>query len=115
MSIPKTLTTYYFVVASNDFLLVAEPVEEILRERVQHYRRVKKTIDFWFVKSPKFLESTQLTNLQTKLSKDCSAIVSLDKSFVTWLKLRLNNVAVGSFSAPTEDIVSPLASNSKAR
>nr|QWK43366.1 hypothetical protein [Egregia menziesii] len=116
MNIPKSLTTYYFIVASNEFLLVAEPVEEILRERVQHYRRVKKNIDFWLVQSPKFLESVQLTDLQTKLKQssianECSAIVSVDKTFITWLKLRLNNVAMGSFNAPTGDITSPLASN----
>nr|YP_010445121.1 hypothetical protein NQY08_pgp057 [Macrocystis pyrifera]UTJ90622.1 hypothetical protein [Macrocystis pyrifera] len=119
MNIPKPLTTYYFIVASSEFLLVAEPVEEILRERVQHYRRVKKNIDFWLVKSPKFIESVQLTELQTKLRQaridnECSAIVSVDKTFITWLKLRLNNVAMGSFNAPTGDITSPLASNFKA-
>nr|YP_011007195.1 hypothetical protein V2494_pgp045 [Pleurophycus gardneri]WAM64482.1 hypothetical protein [Pleurophycus gardneri] len=118
MNIPKPLTTYYFIVASSEFLLVAEPVEEILRERVQHYRRVKKNIDFWLVQSPKFLESVQLTDLQTKLKQarianECSAIVSVDKTFITWLKLRLNNVAMGSFIAPTGDITSPLASNFK--
>nr|YP_009684060.1 ycf54 [Lessonia spicata]YP_010990756.1 hypothetical protein Ycf54 [Lessonia nigrescens]QDP13884.1 ycf54 [Lessonia spicata]QWK42657.1 hypothetical protein [Lessonia spicata]WOX59789.1 hypothetical protein Ycf54 [Lessonia nigrescens] len=118
MNIPKSLTTYYFIVASNEFLLVTEPVEEILRERVQHYRRVKKNIDFWLVQSPKFLESVQLIDLQTKLTQarianQCSAIVSVDKTFITWLKLRLNNVAIGSFSAPTGDIKSPLASNFK--
>lgn len=118
MNIPKPLTTYYFIVASSEFLLVTEPVEEILRERVQHYRRVKKNIDFWLVQSPKFLESVQLTGLQTKLRQaridnECSAIISVDKTFITWLKLRLNNVAMGSFSAPTGDITSPLASNFK--
>ncbi len=118
MNIPKPLTTYYFIVASSEFLLVTEPVEEILRERVQHYRRVKKNIDFWLVQSPKFLESVQLTDLQTKLrqariANECSAIVSVDKTFITWLKLRLNNVAMGSFTAPTGDITSPLASNFK--
>jgi len=118
VNIPKPLTTYYFIVASNEFLLVAEPVEEILRERVQHYRRVKKNIDFWLVQSPKFLESVQLTELQAKLrqariANECSAIVSVDKTFITWLKLRLNNVAMGSFNAPTGDITSPLASNFK--
>jgi len=118
VNIPKSLTTYYFIVASSEFLLVAEPVEEILRERVQHYRRVKKNIDFWLVQSPKFLESVQLIDLQTKLRQaridnECSAIVSIDKTFITWLKLRLNNVAMGSFNAPTGDITSPLASNFK--
>nr|YP_011006068.1 hypothetical protein V2484_pgp045 [Dictyoneurum californicum]WAM63072.1 hypothetical protein [Dictyoneurum californicum] len=118
MNIPKSLTTYYFIVASSEFLLVAEPVEEILRERVQHYRRMKKNIDFWLVQSPKFLESVQLADLQTKLKQarianECSAIISVDKTFITWLKLRLNNVSMGSFNAPTDDIASPLASNVK--
>ncbi len=119
VAIPKSLTTYYFVLASDKFLLVEEPVEEILRERVQHYRRIKKPTDFWIVQSPAFLDSEQLSELRTqlkeaKLPEEHSAIVSTDKSFITWLKLRLNNVAIGSFTAPTDDIPSPLASKRKA-
>lgn len=109
-------TTYYFIIASNNFLLVNEPVEEILRERVQHYQREKKPIDFWLVKSPKFLEARELTSVRNtladaKLLGSCSTIISLDKNFIVWLKLRLNNVLIGSFEAPSKEISSPLSSS----
>nr|YP_011007475.1 hypothetical protein V2496_pgp044 [Sporochnus bolleanus]WAM64904.1 hypothetical protein [Sporochnus bolleanus] len=107
------LTEYYFIIASNKFLLIDEPIEEILRERTQHYRRLTKITDFWFLKSPKFIDSVEFTNLKATLPEKCSAIVSTDKIFITWLKLRLNNVAMGSFVAPTKDIPSPLESNSR--
>lgn len=103
---------YYFIIASNRFLLLDEPVEEILRERVQHYNRVKKPIDFWLVKSPKFMESNQLSSLRAQIpAYRCSAVVSTNQTFITWLKLRFQNVAIGSFNAPTKEISSPLSSN----
>lgn len=101
---------YYFIVASSQFLLVDEPLEEILRERVQHYRRTNKPIDFWLIQSPEFLESTEMLKLKNELPKKCSAIISTEQTFITWLKLRLNNVAIGNFVGPTNNIPKPLAS-----
>lgn len=105
-------TKYHFIIASNKFLLLDEPVEEILRERIQHYKKIKKPIDFWLVKSPKFIESVQMVNLTNMLPKNCSAIISTEENFITWLKLRFNNVATGNFIAPTNDIPRPLSSTS---
>lgn len=107
---------YHFVIGSSKFLLKNEPLEEMLRERAQFLRREKKPITFWLVKSPKFLNSPQLKDLQKKLLEaglsgvELTAIVSLDESFTTWLKLRLQNVGGGNFMTG-EDIFSPLASN----
>ena len=111
----KHLTTYYFIVASTEFFLRYEPVEEVFRVRTQHYRREKKSTDFWFLSSPYFLESSQLRDIRNKLldinlSKEtCSAIISIDQDFIIWSKLRFNNVLLGSFVAPTDDIPNPLA------
>lgn len=107
---------YFFVIGSSKFLLENEPLEEILRERVQQYAREKKTIDFWIIKSPKFLNSSDLVGIKNKLTKDglgeveLSAIVSLDEVFIKWMKLRLQNVAESNFMAFTNDIESPLVS-----
>lgn len=107
---------YFFVIGSSKFLLDNEPLEEILRERVQQYAREKKTIDFWIIKSPKFLKSIDLVDINKKLVQDglgeteLSAIVSLDEVFIKWMKLRLQNVAESSFIAFNNDIESPLAS-----
>jgi hypothetical protein len=38
------------------------------------------------------------------------ALVSTNKSFITWLKLRLEYVATGEFQAPSDAIPDPLAS-----
>lgn len=107
---------YYFVIGSSKFLLKNEPLEEMLRERAQFLKREKKPITFWLVKSPKFLHSSQLSGMKNKLLEaglsevELTAIVSLDQTFITWLKLRLQNVGEGSFTTG-EDISSPLASD----
>lgn len=105
--------TYYFVLASNDFLFFEEPIEEILRERYQYYKRINLPLDFWLIRSPKFLQTLEMEELRNKLdpSKSYSAIVSTDEIFIRWLKLRLLNVATGKFSGPTPVIPSPLGSN----
>nr|QWK43650.1 hypothetical protein [Desmarestia aculeata] len=105
--------TYYFVLASNDFLFSEEPIEEILRERYQYYKRINLPLDFWLIRSPKFLQTLEMQELRNKLdsSKSYSAIVSTDEIFVRWLKLRLLNVATGKFAGPTSAIPSPLGSS----
>ena len=50
------MTTYYYVLASQHFLLEEEPLDEVLRERVRNYEEQKKEIDFWLVKQPAFIE-----------------------------------------------------------
>lgn len=101
-------TKYYFILASKDFLVMEEPLEEVLRERIQYYCRTKKRIDFWLLPTPKFLQADDFKSLKNKFPKDCLAIVSTNKIFITWLKLRLNNVFTGNFSGPNKDIQNPL-------
>ena len=43
------MTTHHFVAASERFLTVEEPLEEVLRERQRNYAENGKTIDFWLV------------------------------------------------------------------
>lgn len=103
---------YYFVVASNKFLLKEEPVEEVLRERVQHYRRIDINIDFWLIKGPTFLTAPNFLHLRSCLPvqdiSECTAIISTNERFARWLKLRYNNVAIGHFYGPTSTIPNPL-------
>lgn len=113
---PSKPVKYHFVIGSSKFLLKDEPLEEMLRERAQFLKREKKPITFWLVKSPKFLNSSQLSGIRSKLLEaglsqvELTAIVSVDQSFITWLKLRLQNVGEGSFITGP-DIFSPLASD----
>ena len=103
------MTTYHFVAASERFLTVEEPLEEVLRERQRNYAETGKTTDFWLVKQPAFLASPELAELNSTLPQPAAAVVSTDPTFITFLKLRLEYVVVGSFEAPSEVIPDALA------
>jgi len=104
------MTIYDYVLASENFLLKQEPLEEVLRERTRDYHEKEKEIDFWLVKQPAFLEIPEMAQLKAKVPQPACAIVSTNSEFITWLKLRLEYVATGKFEAPTEAIPDPLAS-----
>ena len=101
------MTTYYFVAASEKFLTVEEPLEEILKERERNYKENNKEIDFWFLKNPSFLQTARFSDLKAKIPSTPAAILSTDKKFITFLKLRLEFVAVGEFECPNAEITDP--------
>ena len=101
------MTTYFFVAASEKFLTVEEPIEEILKERMRNYKENNKEIDFWLLKKPSFLQATQFVDLKAKIPSPPAAILSTDKKFITFLKLRLEFVAVGEFEFPNAEITDP--------
>ena len=101
------MTKYFFVAASEKFLTVEEPLEEILKERVRNYKENNKEIDFWLLKKPSFLQTTQFVDLTSKLPSPPAAVLSTDKKFITFLKLRLEFVAVGEFECPNAEITDP--------
>lgn len=104
------MSTHHFVAASEAFLTVEEPLEEVLRERVRNYGEQGKEIDFWLVRRPAFLEAPELAELARTVPRPAAAVVSTDEKFITFLKLRLEFVARGSFEAPSSTIPDPLAS-----
>ena len=101
------MTTYFFVAASKKFLTVEEPLEEILKERQRNYKENNKEIDFWLLQNPSFLQTTQFVDLTAKIPSPPAAVVSTDKKFITFLKLRLEFVAVGEFECPSAEITDP--------
>ena len=101
------MTTYFFVAASEKFLTVEEPLEEILKERERNYKENNKEKDFWLLKNPSFLKTSQFVNLKAKIPSPPAAVLSSDKKFITFLKLRLEFVAVGEFECPSADITDP--------
>ena len=101
------MTTYFFVAASEKFLTVEEPLEEILKEMVRNYKENKKEIDFWLLKNPSFLNSSKFADLSAKIPNTPAAVISTDKKFITFLKLRLEFVAVGEFESPNAEIKDP--------
>lgn len=104
------MTTYYYAAASQAFLLEEEPFDEVLRERTRHYREQEKALDFWLIKQPAFLEAPELKTVKARCPQPSVAVVSTDKRFIDWLKLRLEYVATGHFEAPSATIPDPLAS-----
>ncbi len=104
------MTTYYYAVASQRFLLEEEPLEEVLKERRRYYQEQEKEIDFWLIKQPAFLEASELKAVKAKCPQPAAAIVSTDKVFITWLKLRLEYIATGEFETPLTAVSDPLAS-----
>ena len=102
------MTTYFFVAASEKFLTVEEPLEEILKERERNYKENNKEKDFWLLKNPSFLQASQFVDLTAKIPYPPAAVLSRDKKFITFLKLRLEFVAVGEFECPNAEITDPL-------
>lgn len=88
---------YYFALASVNFLTNEEPVEEILRERTNYYNSINKDIDFWLISNPDFIKSNIIFSQQQPVPY--AAIISLDKDFIQWLKLRLIFVIIGEFKS----------------
>jgi hypothetical protein len=104
---------YYYVLASQHFLMEEEPIEEVLKERTRNYHEQEKEIDFWLVKQPAFLEAPEMKDIKNKCPQPAAAIISTNTQFITWLRLRLEYVITGEFSAPSNIIPNPLASLSK--
>lgn len=103
------MQTYYYVLASQHFLVEAEPVEEILKERTRYYHEQEKEIDFWLVLQPAFLEAPEMAESKAKCPQPAAAIISTNQDFITWLKLRLEYVLTGEFQAPAATIPNALA------
>ncbi|HIK44596.1 MAG TPA: DUF2488 family protein [Leptolyngbyaceae cyanobacterium M65_K2018_010] len=106
------MTLYYYAVASEKFLLEEEPFEEVLKERRRYYQEQEQAIDFWLIKAPAFLEAPEMAAVKSLCPQPAVAVVSTNKTFITWLKLRLEYVATGEFAAPSSTIPDPLASAS---
>jgi hypothetical protein len=102
------MTTYYFVAASDRFLFTEEPTDEVITERIRNYQENEKEIDFWVVKNPAFLNWSGLESVKAQVPTPAAAIVSTNKSFIIWLKLRLEFVITGEFES--NDQASAIAS-----
>lgn len=98
------MNQYYFAIASEQFLINEEPIEEILRERTDYYNSINKDVDFWLIKNPKFINLTQFANIKSQLIGKSAAIISLDQQFIQWLKLRIGFVAIGHFESESKDL-----------
>lgn len=101
---------YYFVLASQHFLLEEEPFAEVLKERERYYQEQNKPIDFWLIRQPAFLEAPEMQAIKAQCPQPAAAVISTNPQFIQWLKLRLEYVLLGEFSAPSPTIPDPLGS-----
>jgi hypothetical protein len=104
------MQTYHYLLASQKFLIEEEPLDEVWDERHRNYQENHKEIDFWLVKQPAFLEAPELAQTKAACPQPCAAIISTNPQFIQWLKLRLEFVLMGTFSAPSATIPDPIAS-----
>jgi len=104
---------YFFIAASEKFLTIEEPLEEILKERRRNYKENNREIDFWLLIRPLFIKCSELKDLYNKVPKPQAAVISTDKKFITFLKLRCEFVACGELELPNTEISDPLAVEEK--
>ena len=91
---------YYFLIATQNFLLKQEPIEEVLRERVRHYESLNKDLDFGITNNLSFLDQVDLEYIKKQILEPSVAIFSLNPKFIDWLRLRMQYVIVGSYLSP---------------
>nr|QUE29679.1 Ycf54 [Erythrotrichia foliiformis] len=92
------MDNYYFAIATKRFLTEEEPLEEILRERISYYKSNNKVIDFWFIETPDFFNTPQLQKIIGERDQPFAAVVSTNRTFINWIKLRIGYVATGKLS-----------------
>ena len=88
---------YYFCVANADYMLNDENSEhfpEVLRERRRFYRETSKDQDFWIVPNPSFLDA--MPDVKKKVRLPCVAVVTTDKVWNDFVKLRMDRVYKGA-------------------
>jgi len=93
------MTNYYYVLASQRFLTEEEPLAEVLKERTRNYKEQEKEIDFWFVISPAFINTPAMVETKANCPQPSAAVISTNKQFISWLKLRIEFVLTGEFTA----------------
>jgi Protein of unknown function (DUF2488) len=104
------MQTYHYLLASQKFLIEEEPLHEVFDERHRYYRENRKEVDFWLVKQPAFLEAPEMAEVKKSCPQPCVAVISTNQQFIIWMKLRLEYVLMGSFTAPSPTIPDAIAS-----
>ncbi len=97
---------FYYCVANADFMLNDENNEhfpEILRERRRFFKEKAKPQDFWIVANPTFLDATP--EIKAKIRQPCVAVVTTDKVWNDFVKLRMDRVYKGGVEGAACDIL----------
>ncbi|EIE18275.1 hypothetical protein COCSUDRAFT_60467 [Coccomyxa subellipsoidea C-169] len=90
----KQLSKWYALVANAEFMLhdvQNEAFAEQLRERVRLFGEKERKQDFFLVCEPTWLDK-QFPQEAKRVGRPCVALVSTDKIWITFMKLRLDRV-----------------------
>ncbi|CAK0760523.1 hypothetical protein CVIRNUC_002778 [Coccomyxa viridis] len=85
---------WYVLVANAEFMLhdvQNEAFAEQLRERVRLFGEKNRKLDFFLVSEPTWLD-TMFPQEAKRVGRPCVALVSTDKIWITFMKLRLDRV-----------------------
>lgn len=90
----ETATQWYGLVANAEFYcndVQNEPLAEQLRERVRYFAEQNRAIDFFLIPNPTWLDA-KFPQQAKQVKRPCMALVSTDKQWITFMKLRLDRV-----------------------
>lgn len=102
-------TTYYYIIANAKFMLDDEEhFQEQMQEKLRMYGERNKEQDFWMVIEPQFLDKHP--EVASRLNRPAVALVSTDKVWITFMKLRLDRVLKGEITvdSPKEALLGNL-------
>ncbi|PNW74609.1 hypothetical protein CHLRE_12g490500v5 [Chlamydomonas reinhardtii] len=89
-----TAAEYYALVCNAEWFFMDpqnESVAEQLREKVRFFKEQNKERDFFIVPNPKWLDA-KFPEQAKQVKRPCVALVSTDKMWITFMKLRLDRV-----------------------
>lgn len=94
----KNQKQYYLLTIFENSSDLYNGFEEMIRERVYHYKRSSTPLDFWVIKNIKYNKNLELIekkfNLNLEISKELTnlskgfTIITTNKIFFEWVKLR---------------------------
>lgn len=86
--------TWYALVANATFMfndVQNEALAEQLREKKRFYNEQGKAMDFFLVSEPAWLDE-RFSSQAAQVGRPCAALVSTDRQWITFMKLRLDRV-----------------------
>lgn len=98
---------WYALVANAEFMLndvQNEPLAEQLRERTRFFEEQNREVDFYLVPEPVWLDE-KFPEKAKLIGRPCIALVSTDKVWITFMKLRLDQVLRFDLGAVASDEV----------
>ncbi|XP_024393120.1 protein YCF54, chloroplastic [Physcomitrium patens] len=101
-SVTSQKTTYYYLIANAKFMLDDEEhFQEQMSEKLRMYGERNKEQDFWMVIEPEFLDKHP--EVAKRVGRPAAALVSTDRVWITFMKLRLDRVLKGEITTDSPE------------